>query len=117
MYASLPHCGDHAGFNLHVGVRVAAHGRRRLERVARYILRPPICLERLTLREEGRLVYALKRLWLDGTTAVVLTPFELLERLVALVPPPRRLGVPRPAAAPHRASQVCSRAPGWRVPR
>ncbi len=31
----------------------------------------------------------LKRVWSDGTSALVLSPSELVERLVALVPPPR----------------------------
>ena len=31
----------------------------------------------------------LKRVWSDGTSALVYSPSELVERLVALVPPPR----------------------------
>jgi hypothetical protein len=37
---------------------------------------------------EGDLVYTLKRRWTDGTTAIVLSPTEITEKLVALVPPP-----------------------------
>ncbi len=35
------------------------------------------------------MVVGLKRVWSDGTAAIVLSPVELVERLVALVPPPR----------------------------
>jgi hypothetical protein len=41
-----PDCNETAGFNLHAGVRVATHERKRLERVCGYILRPPISQER-----------------------------------------------------------------------
>jgi hypothetical protein len=34
-------------------------------------------------------VVGLKRVWSDGTSALVYSPSELVERLVALVPPPR----------------------------
>ncbi len=39
--------------------------------------------------EVGRLPYRLKHRWRDGTTHVVFEPQELVEKLAALVPPPR----------------------------
>ena len=39
---------------------------------------------------DGRIGYALKRRWRDGTTAVAMTNAVLMERLCALVPPPRK---------------------------
>jgi hypothetical protein len=86
-------CSETAGFNLHAGVRVAAHDRSRLERVCRYILRPPISQERLGPLSDGRIGYRLKHPWRDGTTYVAFKPLELLEKLVALVPPPRAHGI------------------------
>lgn len=38
----------------------------------------------------GQLLYQFRRPWRDGSTALLLDPVELLERLAALVPPPRR---------------------------
>ena len=38
---------------------------------------------------DGRIAVALQRPWADGTTHLVFTPAELLERLVPLVPRPR----------------------------
>jgi hypothetical protein len=38
---------------------------------------------------DGRVALALQRPWADGTTHLVFTPQELLERLVPLVPRPR----------------------------
>jgi hypothetical protein len=58
--------------------------------MARYLARPPIATDRLTRLQDGRLELRLKRPWRDGTVAFRYTPHELLERLVALVPRPRR---------------------------
>jgi hypothetical protein len=84
-----PCCASIAGFSVHAGVCVPARDRLRLERLARYAARPPLATERLSLLPDGRLLYRLKRRWLDGTTHVIYEPLELMERLAALVHPPR----------------------------
>ena len=61
----------------------------RLERICRYAGRPPVATERLSLLPDGRLIYRLKRRWRDGTTHMIFEPIELVEKLAALVPPPR----------------------------
>jgi hypothetical protein len=61
----------------------------RLERLCRYAGRPPVATERLSLLPDGRLLYRLKRRWRDGTSHVILEPLKLIEKLAALVPPPR----------------------------
>jgi hypothetical protein len=76
-------------FNLHAGVRIGARDRTGVERLLRYMLRPPFSLRNLTKRSDGRLELRFERAWRDGTRGVVLTPFEFLERLAALVPKPR----------------------------
>ena len=63
--------------------------RKQLERLARYITRPPIAQERLTQRPDGILLLEFKKAWKDGSRALVLTPEDLLVRLCAAVPPPR----------------------------
>jgi len=68
---------------------VPAHDRHRLERLCRYVARPALAAERLARLDDGRLLYQLKRRWRDGTSALLFQPHELLERLAALVPPPR----------------------------
>jgi Putative transposase len=74
------------GFSLHADVAVPARRRDQLEKVCRYILRPPLALERLTESTGGQLLYHFRRAWSDGSTALLLDPLELLERLAALVP-------------------------------
>ena len=75
--------------SLHAGVAVPARDRRRLERLCRYVARPPLARERLEERLDGRLALKLKTRWRDGTTHIVMERSELVERLVPLIPPPR----------------------------
>jgi hypothetical protein len=82
-------CAQVEGFNLQAATRVAANDRQGLERMGRYLARPPIAADRLSQLDDGRLELRLKRPWRDGTTAFRYTPHELIERLVALVPRPR----------------------------
>jgi hypothetical protein len=82
-------CASVGGVSLHANVAVPAPDRRRLERLCRYVARPPVATERLARLEDGMLLYRLKHRWRDGTTHVVFEPQELLEKLAALVPPPR----------------------------
>jgi putative transposase len=58
--------------------------------LVRYLVRPPLALDRLTESTGGQPLYQFRRPWRDGSTALLLDPLELLERLAALVPPPRR---------------------------
>jgi len=78
-----------AGFDLHAGVTVAAGDRSQLERLCGYVFRPPLGQHRLRRLGDGRIAVELQRKWADGTTHLVFTPTELLERLATLVPRPR----------------------------
>ena len=59
-----------------------------MERLCRYISRPAIATQRLTLTAQGHIRYALKTPYRDGTTHVVFEPRDFLSRLAALVPAP-----------------------------
>lgn len=76
------------GLSLHADVAVPARDRKRLERFARYVARPPLAAERLTKLDDGRLGYRLKHRWRDGTRHIVLEPVALLERLAVCILPP-----------------------------
>jgi hypothetical protein len=76
------------GFDLHANVWVSANDRAGLERLCRYVLRPPFAQERLRLRSDGRIALELKQAWHDGTRELVFEPLELLERLAAMTPRP-----------------------------
>jgi hypothetical protein len=60
-----------------------------LERLCRYVTRPAICLERLTVRADGKVQYELKNPFRDGTTYILFSPLDFLSKLAALVPRPR----------------------------
>ena len=79
----------YAGFSLHAGIGVEAEQREKLERLARYVSRPPVSVERLDLTAQGQVRYRLKTPYRDGTTHIVLEPLDFIARLAALVPPPR----------------------------
>jgi hypothetical protein len=82
-------CYASRGFSLHAARRVEANDRNRLEQLCRYVARPPLSSERLERLSDDKLLLRLKTPWADGTTFLILSPTELLERLAAIVPPPR----------------------------
>jgi hypothetical protein len=106
----------HSGFSVDASVRIALIDRdvpsyfRSLEHLLRYCARPPFALERLSVTRDAsgrvtRVRYVLPRhkaaTWVGlghrrkstrpgASGRVELTPFEFLDRLADLVPPPRR---------------------------
>ena len=82
-------CADMQGFSLHAAVRCGADERQRLEQLCRYITRPALANERVQCNSAGQVVLKLKTAWRDGTTHIVMSPLEFMQRLAALVPRPR----------------------------
>jgi hypothetical protein len=99
--------GDHrgaaqaGGFSLHAGIDIEPHQRPKLERLCRYVSRPPVAVDRMALTASGQVRYTLKTPYRDGTTHIVLEPLDLMARLAALVPPPR-IHLTRLCGDPHR---------------
>ena len=87
--SSQPLCADIDGFSLHAAVRCEAHDRKRLEQLCRYITRPALANERVQFNAAGQVELKLKTPWRDGTTHLVMSPLEFMQRLAALVPRPR----------------------------
>lgn len=97
---------QYEGINVHADTVIDGRDRKRLERLVRYIARPPIAQDRLEVLRDGKIKYSMKRVWRDGTAAVVLSPHDFMKRLAAMVPPPyfnmtRFYGV----LAPHSATR------------
>ena len=84
-----PEVAESSGFSLHAGIAAKASQRGKIERLARYVSRPPVATERLSLTRGGNVRYALKTPYRDGTTHVIFEPEDFIARLVALVPKPR----------------------------
>jgi hypothetical protein len=89
LHSKAPRCASVNGFSLHANTAIPAHRRDQLERLIRYTARGALSLERLEQNANGDLIYRFNRPWSDGTTGIKLSPLELLEKLAALVPPPR----------------------------
>ena len=64
----------HSGFFVHAGTVCEANERAKLERLCRYIARPAVANERLSLSQRGEVVYRFNTPYRDGTTHVVLDP-------------------------------------------
>jgi hypothetical protein len=78
-----------SGFNLNAVVFVKSTERKKLERLCRYITRPPIAETRIKILPNGNVRYLLKTPYANGTTHVIFEPLDFIAKLVALVPPPR----------------------------
>ena len=89
-----PLCFASRGFSLHAATRVPAADHTRLERLCRYVNRPPLAAGRLQILDAEQVAFDLKTPWSDGTYRIELSPQELIEKLAALVPP-RRLNLVR----------------------
>ena len=67
-------------------VRCAADDRPALEQLCRYITRSDLANERVQTNVAGQVVLKLKTPWRHGTTHLVMSPLEFMQRLAALVP-------------------------------
>jgi hypothetical protein len=81
-----PWAAEAAGFNVHAGVTVRAGDRDGLERLLRYCARPPFSLERLSILQDGRIAYRLRKPRRNGATHLVLEPIAFLARISARSP-------------------------------
>jgi len=84
-----PLCAVSAGFSLHAEVYCAPWERHKLEKLCRYIARPAVAEERLKLLPSGDITLKLKAKYSDGTSHLLFSGLEFVEKLAALVPPPR----------------------------
>lgn len=76
------------GFSLHANRMVKAKNRDELEFLIRYISRGELSENSLSLDSNGDVILALKREFRDGTTAIQLSPLELLEKISSIIPYP-----------------------------
>ncbi len=86
----------HSGFSVDAGVCIEAHDRAGLERLLRYCARPAFAMERLRKDGAGLIYRCAKQHSEPGSdkrgakvSELHLTPLELIDRIAALVPPPR----------------------------
>ena len=82
-------CAFLDGFSLHANTSVGAADRAALERLCRYILRPVISAQRLSVRPDGRVEYRFPRPDPTGRTSWVTDGPTWCRRLATLMPPRR----------------------------
>ena len=82
-------CVSLGGYSVHAATAVKAHERERLEKLVRYMSRPALADERISIISENEIQLRLKTPWKYCTHSLMLSPSELIEKLVALVPQPR----------------------------
>ncbi len=120
-------CVNEQGFSLHAEVRCAINQRHKLKHLCRYITRPAIAndkpdtgtyrcqllrTERLKRNRASDVVLQLKSPYQDGTTHIVMSPLEFMQRLAALVPRPRLHLIRFPGVlAPRLRSEIIPSAP------
>ena len=77
------------GFSIDASVRIEGTDRPALERLLRYCARPPFALEHLQQLDAEHLAYHSPKPHPEAPGTLVLTPLEFIDRIAALVPPPR----------------------------
>ena len=82
-------CADSNGLSLHAAVRCGADERQGLEPLCRHITRPALANERVQTNAAGQVVLKLKTPWRDGTTHLLMSPLEFIQRRAVLLPRPR----------------------------
>jgi hypothetical protein len=74
---------------LDASVRIRDTDHTGLERLLRYCARPPFALEHLHTLDAEHLLYHNPKPRSDSPRELVLTPLELIDKIAALIPPPR----------------------------
>ncbi len=78
------------GMQLHADVAVDGRDRARLERLCRYMLRPPFAQNAVEETADGQVRVHFKKPRRSGATYAQMRPETFVARLCALVPPPRK---------------------------
>jgi hypothetical protein len=82
-------CFSVNGFSLHANTATNTLARDRLRKLVEYISRGPLSNERLEITKSGQVKLKLKTAYSDGTSHLLFTPGEFIEKLSAIIPPPK----------------------------
>lgn len=100
------------GFSLHCNTATNTHARDRLEHLIEYIARGPLSNEHLEESSDRKIRLKLKTYWKNGASHLLLSPQQLLEKLAAIISPPKshlvRWGGVFAASSPLRKKIVLS---------
>jgi hypothetical protein len=82
-------CYSVGGFSLHANTTTNTLQRKKLGGLIEYIARGPLANDRLEILADKKVKLRLKTPYTDGTTHILLSFSEFIEKLVALIPPPK----------------------------
>lgn len=82
-------CCSIGGFNIHGARKIKKQDRHKLRDLISYMGRGAIANERIDINKSGDVIYTLKRSYSDSTQKLIFTPLEFLEKLSAIIPPPK----------------------------
>ena len=82
-------CFSINGFSLHANTSTNTLARDSLRKLVEYISRGPLSNERLEITKSGQVKLKLKTAYSDGTSHLLFTPGEFIEKLSAIIPPPK----------------------------
>ena len=79
------------GFSIDASVKINGNDRAGLERLLKYCARPIFFMNRLSWlnKKQEKLIYQLSKPSPNGNTTIILTPLELIDKLVKLVSDPK----------------------------
>ncbi len=100
-------CYASRGFSLHAATRIDATDRRRLERLCRFVIRPPVASGRLRFVNEQTLVFSLKTHWAEWYVPVG----AVADRIAGKIGRPRAAAAAQPGALPRGKRSAGSPAP------
>ncbi len=84
-----PRCALLGGFSIHANVSIGADKKDAVERLCRYIMRPPVALSRLAQLSNGTISYRVKNLAPHQPAVLRFEPLVFMRKLAQLIPPPR----------------------------
>jgi hypothetical protein len=82
-------CFSINGFSLHANTSTNTLARDSLRKLVEYISRGPLSNERVEITKSGQVKLKLKTAYSDGTSHLLFTPGEIIEKLSAIIPPPK----------------------------
>ena len=88
-WQSAPSSATNTGFSVHNTVTVGADDAAGTERLARYLLRPPLSLERMFLAADGSVLYRCKARGRFGGSQTTFDGMDFLARLLMHIPQPK----------------------------
>lgn len=99
-------CWRHSGFSVYARQVVTADEPKRVERLARYLTRPPLAQGRLRTATDGTLLVQTPPDPWTGATTLRLDPFELIHRMTLQIPDPKEHLVRRSGACANRVRRL-----------